>query len=107
MTIEVLYFNGCPNHEQVLEHLPRLLKREGVAAEILLRRVPDVERAQHERFLGSPTIRVNGRGIDPGAGTRTDYGLKCRIYETPAGLTGMPPDEWILDALRADKENET
>jgi hypothetical protein len=107
MTIEVLYFDGCPNHEQVLERLPRLLQREGVAAEILLCRVDDGDQAQRERFLGSPTIRVNGRDVDPGVATRTDYGLKCRIYQTPAGLTGMPPDEWILDAVRTHKENET
>jgi hypothetical protein len=106
MTIEVLYFDGCPNHEQVLERLPRLLEREGIVAEILLRRVPDGEHAEQERFLGSPTIRVNGRDIDPSAAIRTDYGLKCRIYQTPTGLAGMPPDEWILDALRV-KENQT
>jgi hypothetical protein len=99
MTIEVLYFEGCPNHEQLLERLPRLLEREGIDAEIVLRKVSDPEHAQHERFLGSPTIRVNGRDIDPRAANRSDYGLKCRIYQTPEGLTGLPPDKWILAAL--------
>jgi hypothetical protein len=106
MTIEVLYFDGCPNHERLLEHLPRLLEREGVTAPIALVHVQDDDQAQHERFLGSPTIRVNGRDIDPGAADRTDYGLKCRIYQTPVGLAGVPPDEWILDALADHKENE-
>ena len=99
MRIEVLYFDGCPNHERLLDHLPRLLEREGLDAEIALHRVSDPEHAQSERFLGSPTIRVNGRDIDPSAASRTDYGLKCRLYQTPEGLTGLPPDEWILDAL--------
>lgn len=101
MTIEILYFDGCPNHERLLEHLPRLLESAGVDAEITLHNVPDDEHAQRERFLGSPTIRVDGRDIDPGAAHRDDYGLKCRVYQTPAGLTGLPPDEWILDALAA------
>ena len=105
MRIEILYFDGRPNHEQLLEHLPRLLEREGVDAEIILCKVPDAERAQRERFLGSPTIRVGGRDIDPGATHRTDYGLKCRIYQTREGLTGLPPDEWILDALAEHQEN--
>jgi hypothetical protein len=99
MTVEVLYFDGCPNHEHLLQHLPRLLEREGIDAEIVLHDVPDAEHAERERFLGSPTVRVDGHDIDPGAARRTDYGLKCRIYQTPAGLTGLPPDEWILDAL--------
>ncbi len=64
MTIEVLYFDGCPNHERLLEHLPRLLEREGIPASIALVHVQDDDQAQHERFLGSPTIRVNGRDID-------------------------------------------
>ncbi len=99
MRIEILYFDGCPNHEHLLLHLPRLLKHEGIHAEIVRRNIPDDEHAQRERFLGSPTIRVHGRDIDPGAANRDDYGLKCRIYQTPAGLTGLPPDEWIVDAI--------
>ncbi len=99
MKIEVLYFDGCPNHEQLLVHLPRVLERGGIHAEIVLRNIPDDEHAKRERFLGSPTIRVHGRDIDPGAADRDDYGLKCRLYQTPAGLTGLPPDQWILDAI--------
>jgi hypothetical protein len=106
MRIEILYFDGCPNHEQLLQRLPRLLERDGVDTEIVLRNVPDQEHAERERFLGSPTVRVCARDVDPGAADRTDYGLKCRIYHTPAGLSGLPPDEWILDALADCKENQ-
>ncbi len=98
-TIEILYFDGCQNHEQLLEHLPRLLEREGIAAYVVLRKVSDADEAHREHFLGSPTIRVNGRDIEPDAAERTDYGLKCRIYQTAAGLSGMPPDDWLLSAL--------
>lgn len=105
MRIEVLYFDGCPNHEQLLVRLPHLLEREGIDAEIVLRNVPDDEQARRERFLGSPTIRVDGRDIDPGASNRDDYGLKCRIYQTPAGLTGLPPDQWILEAIAEHRED--
>jgi hypothetical protein len=103
--IEILYLDGCPKHEQLLERLPRLLEREGIDAEITLRNVPDAEHAHRERFLGSPTMRVGGRDIDPGSTHRTDFGLKCRIYQTPDGLSGLPPDEWILDALAPDRQN--
>jgi hypothetical protein len=72
MTIEVLYFDGCPNHERLLEHLPRLLEREGIVADIALRPVKDLAQAERERFLGSPTIRVDGRDVDPGAEHRYD-----------------------------------
>lgn len=99
MTIEILYFDGCPNHETLLPHLRDLLDNAGIDRVIELRRVEDDDAAQRERFLGSPTVRVNGRDVEPGADTRTDFGLKCRLYQTPAGLRGSPLDEWLLGAL--------
>lgn len=99
MIVEILYFDGCPNHETLVPHLRSLLRHAGVAEAIQLRRVEDDDDAQRERFLGSPTVRVNGRDVEPGADTRTDFGLKCRLYQTPAGLRGSPLDEWLLDAL--------
>jgi len=99
MNVEVLYFDGCPNHEPLLAHLGELLARAGLMTAVTLVEVPDHEAAQRQRFLGSPTVRVNGRDIEPGADTRTDFGLKCRLYRTPDGLGGTPPDAWIRAAL--------
>lgn len=107
VVIEILYFDGCPNHDPLLAQLPRLLQRHRIVAEIDAHNIPDADTAQRERFLGSPSIRVNGRDIEPGAGDRRDYGLKCRIYHTPGGLTGLPTDEWILDAIAAHTPAET
>jgi hypothetical protein len=97
--IELLYFDGCPNHEALLPHLEQLLRSAELPVQITLRKVPDDAAAQCERFLGSPTVRVDGRDVEPGAEDRHDFGLKCRLYRTQAGLRGAPPDEWILDAL--------
>jgi hypothetical protein len=97
--VELLYFDGCPNHEALVPHLEQLLRTAGIPVEIALRNVPDDTAAQRERFLGSPTVRVDGRDVEPGAEDRDDYGLKCRLYRTDAGLRGAPLDEWILDAL--------
>lgn len=65
----------------------------------MLRRVPHEDAAQRERFLGSPTVRVDSRDVEPGAEERDDFGLKCRLYRVPSGLRGAPLDEWVLDAL--------
>jgi hypothetical protein len=64
------------------------------------RRVESDEAAQSERFLGSPTLRVEVVDINPGAAGCSDYGLKCRLYPTEQGLRGAPPDELVLDALQ-------
>ena len=103
MTVEVLYFDGCPNHEALLAQLERLLASAQVSAKIQLRRIPDDSAAQRERFLGSPTVRVDGRDVEPGADDRDDFGLKCRLYQLPTGLSGTPLDAWVLDAIACSK----
>ena len=100
MKLEVLYFDGCPNHEALLARLRELLVSTGVAADIELVQVEDAQAADRERFLGSPTIRIDGHDVEPGADQRTDYGVKCRLFTTPAGLRGLPAEEWIQAALQ-------
>jgi hypothetical protein len=101
MRVELLYFDGCPSSERFLPRLRELVAEAGVAEEVELRRVESVEAAVAERFLGSPTVRVDGVDVEPGAGERDDFGLKCRLYGTTEGLRGTPPDEWVLGALNA------
>ena len=99
MNVEVLFFDGCPNHEALVPRLRALLQAHGADAHLALVRVEDAEAAERERFLGSPTVRVDGEDVEPGARERTDFGLKCRLFATPEGLRGVPADEWVLAAL--------
>jgi hypothetical protein len=99
MKVEVLYFDGCPNHEALLPHLRALLLAAGADVAIELVCVEDTDAAERERFLGSPTVRVDGEDVEPGADKRTNFGIKCRLYATPEGLRGTPADEWVLAAL--------
>lgn len=100
MRIELLYFDGCPSHEAFLPRLRELLAQAGVDAPVQERAVLSDAAAQRERFLGSPTLRVDGVDVDPGAGDRVDYGLRCRLYPTEHGLRGAPRDAWVLEALQ-------
>lgn len=103
MRVEVLFFDGCPSHERLRPRLRALLSDAGVEAEVLERRIESEQDAAAERFLGSPTVRIAGADIDPGAERRTDFGLKCRLYRTAAGLGGVPPEEWIMAAIERAK----
>jgi hypothetical protein len=80
--------------------LRELLLQAGVEAAIEQRRVKSDADAQRMRFLGSPTLRVDSVDVDPSAGERGDFGMKCRLYPTAEGLRGAPRDEWVLAALR-------
>jgi hypothetical protein len=97
LTVELLYFDGCPSYEQLLPRLSELASTAG--AELVLRRVETRADAERERFLGSPTVRVDGRDVDPEAAQRTDFGLKCRLYRWDSRQAGTPPEEWITRAL--------
>lgn len=99
MRLQVLYFDGCPGHEQLMPAIRTLAEQHGADLEEI--RITGTEHAEAERFLGSPTVRMDGKDVDPGAAGRTDYGMKCRLYRSPAGQSGIPPREWIDRALRA------
>ena len=100
MKVELLYFDGCPTYERLPPRLRELVARVDPSVEVELRRVETIDEAERERFLGSPTVRVDGRDVDPGADERGDFGMKCRIYETAQSLSPLPPESWITEALR-------
>jgi hypothetical protein len=88
--VEILYFDGCPNHEGARTMVERVSSELGLEPELRLVNVPDEESARRLRFLGSPTIRVAGRDVDPQAGERDEYVLSCRVYRTENGLPASP-----------------
>lgn len=96
----MLYFDGCPNHPTAQALVERVSAEIGVRVEIKLVNVADPVAAAREQFLGSPSIRVDGRDIEPGVEARTDYALSCRVYRTEHGISGQPDERWLRDALR-------
>jgi hypothetical protein len=108
--VEILYFDGCPNHEPAVALVERIDRELGTGAELRLVNVPDQEAATRLQFLGSPTIRVDGVDVDPSSAQRGDYALSCRIFATDRGPAGQPEERWVRDALataaRADASVE-
>ena len=100
MQIDVLYFDECPNHLPTVERINTILREEGCNAEVREVLVPTVEAAQRVRFLGSPTVRLNGIDIEPIARDRMDFGLMCRRY-----TGGVPLHELIRTAIRSASGN--
>lgn len=100
--VEVLYFDGCPNHVPALALVERIAGELGLEPELRLVKVADQETARRLRFFGSPTIRVGGRDVDPSTEERGDYGLSCRVFRTEAGITGQLDERWVRDALARD-----
>ena len=96
--VELLYFEGCPGYETLRPQVEQMLTERGLDGLDLLP-IATAEEADAQRFLGSPTLRVEGRDVEPGADERTDFGIKCRIYASVDGLRPTPPDDVIAAAL--------
>jgi hypothetical protein len=99
MRIELLYFDDCPSYERLLPRLRRLVDEHAPGAGIELRRVESPAAAERERFLGSPTVRVDGNDVEPSADARSDFGMKCRLYRVSDGYSETPAEDWIVAAL--------
>ena len=95
MRIQLLYFAGCPHYEPTLELLRRTADERDQELDIELVEVSNNDDARRLRFLGSPTLQVNGVDIEPTAAARNDFALSCRVY----GASGTPPRELIEVAL--------
>ena len=99
MTVEILYFDGCPNYQATRTLVERVAAEMGVQPEIRMVEVTDFEAAERLRFLGSPTVRVDGRDVEPGADQRDQFMLACRVYRRDDGFSGQPLEGWLRDQL--------
>ncbi|HET7555248.1 MAG TPA: hypothetical protein VFJ75_06305 [Gaiellaceae bacterium] len=99
MRIDLLFWRECPSYPEARALLHDVLEARGVDAEVVEREVLTQEEAQELAFPGSPTIRVEGRDVDPdGAGARP--ALTCRIYHLPDGrVSPVPSREQLEEAL--------
>jgi hypothetical protein len=103
--VEVLVFDGCPNVDATIARAREAVAATNVHAEVQLVRVESDEAAKRLRFLGSPTVRVDGVDVDGSASHRDDFGLQCRIYSVGGRLEGAPPTAWIAAALRGESND--
>jgi hypothetical protein len=100
MTVELLWWEGCPSHPEALAELRRILSEEGVEAEVERVEIADDEQARHEHFPGSPTIRIDGEDIVP-PGEGDPFSLTCRVYRTrDGGFSPLPDPEDVRAAVR-------
>ena len=98
--MELLFWAGCPNWEDALAMLREEMGTAGLdAGSLEVREVRTDEDASREDFVGSPTIRVGGRDVQPPSGEPA--GLTCRVYRLRDGrISPLPDRRDIREALR-------
>jgi hypothetical protein len=100
--VELLWFADCPNQATARQMLAEVIAELAPGTPIRDVDATDPMTAEHLSFPGSPTIRVDGRDIDPSYVDPGDYTPRCRLYRTESGLSGLPERRWIEDALRGE-----
>ena len=90
MTVELLWWDGCPSHPRRSPSLEGLLREEGMDAEV--QRI-EVETTSRLAASASPALRrsaIDGRDIVP-PGEGEPYSLTCRVYPLRDGSVSPVP----------------
>jgi hypothetical protein len=91
MIVEFLFWEGCPSHPKALAELRAAMSELGLdEAGIAIREIRTQSEAELERFVGSPTIRIDGADIQQIE--NEPCGLTCRVYRRRDGRISPTPD---------------
>ena len=105
--IELLYWAGCPSYPEAETLVVDVLRAAGIAADLTLREVLTQAEAEELHFVGSPTILVDGRDVDPEGAAVGRPALNCRVYRAEDGRVSPVPSraqiQRALDAVGAPR----
>ena len=120
MKIELLYILDCPWCVKTKELIRKSLKELKVNADIEEILIDSEEKAKRYNFVGSPTVRINGRDIQEEVNkkrclpceelsehtkevakfVKQECSCGCRIYFYKGKQYPYPPKEMIKEAIK-------
>jgi hypothetical protein len=91
MSIEFLFWEGCPSHPKALADLRTAMTDLGLDPDaIVVREIRSDADAERKQFVGSPTIRIDGVDVQPPG--EEPFGMTCRVYHRRDGRISPTPD---------------
>ena len=104
MRIELLATPDCPHADRAEAILRDALTEDGREPSVSRVTVGDLDDAAGLGFHGSPTIRIDGRDVEPPP-RELPINLACRLYRQPDGrLEGVVPAATIRAYVAAQRE---
>ncbi|HEX7021627.1 MAG TPA: hypothetical protein VF171_02140 [Trueperaceae bacterium] len=82
ITVELLYFVGCPSYQKVWRDVADVLAETNLNANVRLVNVDSVALADALHFAGSPSVKVNGQDLEGYEGRGV---MACRLYRENGG----------------------
>ena len=73
--VTVLYTDGCAGTPPTVDLIKNIAQEMHIPVRLREILVQSPEQVSEQRFLGSPTVQVNGLDIDPAARDNPNYGF--------------------------------
>ena len=101
MTVELLWWEGCPSTERALAAVREAVAELGLSdVEVRMREIATDDDARDAGFVGSPTILIDGADLVPAADDE-HIGLSCRVYRRRDGrISPIPDPDDLREALQ-------
>ena len=75
ITIEALFAPGCESRDATLLMIDKVTDSQGTTVALKETTISSIQEATQARFLGSPSVRVDGRDVEIESEGKTDYGF--------------------------------
>ena len=99
MKIEFLYSKSTGRSAAAEEALRLAIESTDPTIEVNYTEVIDSEDARDKKFLGSPSIRVDGVDVEYGDREPDEYQAGTRYYNTPEGWMPYPHARLIANTI--------
>ncbi|MCC6416979.1 MAG: hypothetical protein IT429_01880 [Gemmataceae bacterium] len=104
MRVEYLYARNVGRTAEAEEALRLAIEATDPGLTVDYVEVDGSEDARTKRFLGSPTIRVDGVDVEYGEREPDEYQAGVRYYSSPAGWKPYPHARLIANAILEAQE---
>lgn len=75
ITIEALFAPGCESRDAILLMIDKVSDSLDITVALKETTIDSIQEATQARFLGSPSVRVDGRDVETESEGKTDYGV--------------------------------
>ena len=75
ITVKVLFSEGCDNTPPTIDLIKQISSELGIEIDLKLIRIESQDQANQWKFLGSPTVQVNGLDIEFSARSAAAFGI--------------------------------
>ena len=106
MKIEFLYSKSTGRGKEAEEALKQAIEATELNIDVIYTEISDSEEAKTKKFLGSPSIRVEGIDVEYGDREPDEYQAGTRYYNTPQGWKPYPHARLIANTILEMSERQ-